>query len=46
MDKIKKNFGFGLMRLPMKGEEVNIERRLSGHNDCSLRHEQHGADEG
>lgn len=25
MDKIKKNFGFGLMRLPMKGEEVNIE---------------------
>ena len=25
MDKIKKNFGFGLMRLPMNGEEVNIE---------------------
>lgn len=25
MDKIKKNFGFGMMRLPMKGEEVNIE---------------------
>lgn len=25
MDKIKKNFGFGLMSLPMNGEEVNIE---------------------
>lgn len=25
MDKIKKNFGFGMMRLPMNGEEVNIE---------------------
>ncbi len=23
MDKIKKNFGFGCMRLPMNGEEVN-----------------------
>lgn len=25
MDKIKKNFGFGMMRLPMNGEEVYIE---------------------
>ena len=25
MDKIKKNFGFSMMRLPMNGEEVNIE---------------------
>ena len=25
MDKIKKIFGFGMMRLPMNGEEVNIE---------------------
>lgn len=25
MDKIKKNFGLGMMRLPMNGEEVNIE---------------------
>lgn len=25
MDKIKKNFGFGMMRLPMNGEEVDIE---------------------
>ena len=26
MDKIKKNFGFGCMRLPMNGEEVDIEQ--------------------
>ncbi len=26
MEKIKKNFGFGCMRLPMKGEEVDIEQ--------------------
>lgn len=26
MDRIKKNFGFGCMRLPMKGEEVDIEQ--------------------
>ena len=25
MDKIKKKFGFSMMRLPMNGEEVNIE---------------------
>ncbi len=25
MDKVKKNFGFGCMRLPMKGERVDIE---------------------
>ena len=25
MDRIKKNFGFGCMRLPMNGEEVNLE---------------------
>lgn len=25
MDKIKKNFGFGMMRLPMNGEDVDIE---------------------
>lgn len=25
MDKTKKNFGFGMMRLPMNGEEVDIE---------------------
>ena len=25
MDKIKKNFGFGCMRLPMKNEEVDKE---------------------
>ena len=24
MDRIKKNFGFGYMRLPMIGEEVDI----------------------
>ena len=26
MDRIKKNFGFGCMRLPMIGEEVDIEQ--------------------
>ena len=26
MDTIKKNFGFGFMRLPMQGEEVDIEQ--------------------
>ncbi len=26
MDRIKKNFGFGFMRLPMLGEEVDIEQ--------------------
>ena len=26
MDKIKKNFGFGCMRLPMIGENVDIEQ--------------------
>ena len=26
MDRIKKNFGFGCMRLPMNGEEVDIEQ--------------------
>ena len=26
MDKIKKNFGFGCMRFPMKGNEVDIEQ--------------------
>ena len=26
MDTIKKNFGFGCMRLPMQGEEVDIEQ--------------------
>ena len=26
MDKIKKNFGFGCMRLPMNGDEVDIEQ--------------------
>ena len=26
MERIKKNFGFGFMRLPMKGEEVDIEQ--------------------
>ena len=26
MEKIKKNFGFGCMRLPMNGEEVDIEQ--------------------
>lgn len=25
MEKVKKNFGFGMMRLPMNGEDVNIE---------------------
>ena len=25
MDNIKKNFGFGCMRLPMNGESVNLE---------------------
>ena len=24
MEKIKKNFGFGCMRLPMQGEEVDL----------------------
>ena len=24
MEKVKKNFGFGCMRLPMQGEEVDI----------------------
>ena len=24
-DKVKKNFGFGCMRLPMKGDEVDFE---------------------
>ncbi len=28
MDKIKKNFGFGCMRLPMKGEEVDYEETI------------------
>ena len=26
MDKVKKNFGFGCMRLPMTGEEVDLEQ--------------------
>ena len=26
MENIKKNFGFGCMRLPMKGGEVDIEQ--------------------
>ena len=26
MDRIKKNFGFGCMRLPMIGEEVDIKQ--------------------
>ena len=26
MEKIKRNFGFGCMRLPMLGEEVDIEQ--------------------
>lgn len=26
MERVKKNFGFGCMRLPMKGEEVDIEQ--------------------
>ena len=26
MDRIKRNFGFGCMRLPMKGEEVDLEK--------------------
>ena len=26
MEKIKKNFGFGCMRLPMQGEDVDIEQ--------------------
>lgn len=26
MDKVKKNFGFGCMRLPMNGEEVDLEQ--------------------
>ena len=41
-EKVKKNFGFGCMRLPMKGDEVDYEeiskmvdilkrRRISGH---------------
>ena len=25
MDNVKKNFGFGCMRLPMNGESVNLE---------------------
>lgn len=25
MEKIKKNFGFGCMRLPMQGEEVDLD---------------------
>ena len=25
MEKIKRNFGFGYMRLPMQGEEVDLE---------------------
>ena len=26
MENIKKNFGFGFMRLPMNGEEVDMEQ--------------------
>ena len=26
MDKVKKNFGFGCMRLPMNGDEVDLEQ--------------------
>ena len=26
MEKIKRNFGFGYMRLPMQGEEVDLEQ--------------------
>ena len=26
MERIKKNFGFGCMRLPMLGEEVDLEQ--------------------
>ena len=26
MEKIKRNFGFGYMRLPMQGDEVDLEQ--------------------
>ena len=29
-DKVKKNFGFGCMRLPMKGDEVDFEDEKDG----------------
>ena len=28
MDRIKKNFGFGFMRLPMIGDEVDYEHTI------------------
>ena len=34
MDRIKKNFGFGCMRLPMIGEEVDIEQTKQLGDAC------------
>ena len=36
MDKVKKNFGFGCMRLPMNGEEVNLEQTKKMVDTLSL----------
>ncbi len=37
MERIKKNFGFGMMRLPMNGEDVNIEETKKMVDALSLR---------
>lgn len=39
MDNIKKNFGFGCMRLPMNGEQVDFEetKRMVDASACQKR---------
>lgn len=37
MERIKKKFGFGMMRLPMNGEDVNIEETKKMVDALSLR---------
>mgnify|MGYP000033216381 CR=1 FL=1 len=37
MERIKKKFGFGMIRLPMNGEDVNIEETKKMVDALSLR---------
>ena len=44
MDKVKKNFGFGCMRLPMNGDQVDIAEttRILQQRSSIHRHDGHG----
>ena len=39
MENVKKNFGFGCMRLPMNGEQVDLEeaKRMVDASACQKR---------